>query len=401
MRPSNLLRILLVGSLVACLFAPATVSAYSNSDVAAHKAAAAAARKKAAAQQALANDLLNQTQTLEDQIGALEKDLAALGGQIGTAAQRKARLDQEIELTRQDIETKQAQIARLQADYDGRVAVLNSRADTTYRNGDWAWVEMLLGSTDLSDLIQRTEYVNMIMSDDEQAASDLDSSRVTLESATAALDQDVQTLSAKRAEVTAQMNGLKTLQSARDAKRAQEQSAQDQKSAMLSETKKNIKHLRALALAEEQESARIAAILKGGASHGDGKYAGTLRWPCPGHTKITSPFGMRMHPILHVRKMHTGIDIHAPSGATIVAAGNGTVIFAGRNGGYGNFTMIDHGNGLVTCYAHQSRILVKRGQHVSAGTAIGKVGSTGLSTGPHLHFEVRVNGTPKNPVPYL
>jgi len=361
MRPSNLLRILLVGSLVACLFAPATVSAYSNSDVAAHKAAAAAARKKAAAQQALANDLLNQTQTLEDQIGALEKDLAALGGQIGTAAQRKARLDQEIELTRQDIETKQAQIARLQADYDGRVAVLNSRADTTYRNGDWAWVEMLLGSTDLSDLIQRTEYVNMIMSDDEQAASDLDSSRVTLESATAALDQDVQTLSAKRAEVTAQMNGLKTLQSARDAKRAQEQSAQDQKSAMLSETKKNIKHLRALALAEEQESARIAAILKGGASHGDGKYAGTLRWPCPGHTKITSPFGMRMHPILHVRKMHTGIDIHAPSGATIVAAGNGTVIFAGRNGGYGNFTMIDHGNGLVTCYAHQSRILVKRG----------------------------------------
>ena len=401
MRPSNLLRILLVGSLVACLFAPATVSAYSNSDVAAHKAAAAAARKKAAAQQALANDLLNQTQTLEDQIGALEKDLAALGGQIGTAAQRKARLDQEIELTRQDIETKQAQIARLQADYDGRVAVLNSRADTTYRNGDWAWVEMLLGSTDLSDLIQRTEYVNMIMSDDEQAASDLDSSRVTLESATAALDQDVQTLSAKRAEVTAQMNGLKTLQSARDAKRAQEQSAQNQKAAMLAETKKNIKRLRAFALAEEQESARIAAILKGGASHGDGKYAGTLRWPCPGHTKITSPFGMRMHPILHVRKMHTGIDIHAPSGATIVAAGNGTVIFAGRNGGYGNFTMIDHGNGLVTCYAHQSRILVKRGQHVSAGTAIGKVGSTGLSTGPHLHFEVRVNGTPKNPVPYL
>jgi murein DD-endopeptidase MepM/ murein hydrolase activator NlpD len=110
---------------------------------------------------------------------------------------------------------------------------------------------------------------------------------------------------------------------------------------------------------------------------------------------------MRMHPILHVRKMHTGIDIHAPSGATIVAAGNGTVIYAGRNGGYGNFTMIDHGNGLVTCYAHQSKILVRKGQHVSAGTTIGKVGSTGLSTGPHLHFEVRVNGTPKNPTSYL
>jgi murein DD-endopeptidase MepM/ murein hydrolase activator NlpD len=156
-----------------------------------------------------------------------------------------------------------------------------------------------------------------------------------------------------------------------------------------------------MALAEEQESARIAALLKSGGSHGTGKYAGTLHWPTPGHTRVSSPFGMRMHPILHVRKMHTGIDISAPSGATIVAAGNGKVIYAGRNGGYGNFTMIDHGNGLVTCYAHQSRITVSKGQHVSAGQTIGKVGSTGLSTGPHLHFEVRVNGTPRNPLSYL
>jgi murein DD-endopeptidase MepM/ murein hydrolase activator NlpD len=108
-----------------------------------------------------------------------------------------------------------------------------------------------------------------------------------------------------------------------------------------------------------------------------------------------------MHPILHVRKLHTGIDIRAPKGARIVAAGSGKVIFAGSNGGYGNFTMIDHGNGLVTCYAHQSSIVVSKGQHVSAGTTIGYVGSTGLSTGPHLHFEVRVNGTPVNPMGYL
>jgi murein DD-endopeptidase MepM/ murein hydrolase activator NlpD len=387
--------------LVACLAAPTTVLAYSSSDVAAHKAAAAAARKKAAAEQTKANDLLKQTQTIEDQINALQTELASLGTQIGTASQRKARLDQEIELTRQDITAKQTQIAQLQSDYDSRVDALNARADATYRTGDWGLFEMVLGSTDLADLIQRTEYVNMIMTDDEQAATDLDTTRVSLESATADLDRAEQTLQANRAEVAAQVQGLQTLQSARDSKASAAKAAQAQKTAMLAETKKNIARLKAMALAEEQESARIASLLKSGASHGTGKYAGTLHWPCPGHTRITSPFGMRMHPILHVKKMHTGIDIGAPSGATIVAAGKGTVIYAGRNGGYGNFTMIDHGNGLVTCYAHQSRILVSKGQHVTAGQVIGKVGSTGLSTGPHLHFEVRVNGTPKNPVSYL
>ena len=110
---------------------------------------------------------------------------------------------------------------------------------------------------------------------------------------------------------------------------------------------------------------------------------------------------MRMHPILHVRKMHTGIDIHVSYGARIVAAGSGTVISAGWNGRYGNFTMIDHGDGLVTCYAHQSSILVHKGQYVKEGATIGKVGSTGMSTGAHLHFEVRVNGTPRNPMSYL
>lgn len=129
--------------------------------------------------------------------------------------------------------------------------------------------------------------------------------------------------------------------------------------------------------------------------------SGKFKWPTPGYTRITSPYGMRTHPILRTKRMHTGIDIGAPKGANVVAAENGKVIFAGWNNAYGQTVIISHGGNITSMYAHLTSYSVKVGQEVKKGAVIAKVGSTGWSTGPHLHFEVRKNGNTIDPMPYL
>lgn len=143
---------------------------------------------------------------------------------------------------------------------------------------------------------------------------------------------------------------------------------------------------------EEQEAAEQAEL--------SDPPGGPLLWPLPGAT-VTSGYGYRIHPIYGTRRLHTGLDMGGAMGAEILAAGDGVVALAGVNGGYGNCVVIYHGGGMSTLYGHQSRIGVSLGDVVERGDVIGYVGSTGVSTGPHLHFEVRMNGNPVDPVPYL
>ena len=154
----------------------------------------------------------------------------------------------------------------------------------------------------------------------------------------------------------------------------------------------------------EQASNEIAAKIRASTARTggySGNPSGRFLWPTPGYSKITSDYGMRVHPILGTKKLHTGIDIGAPSGTRILSGDAGVVIHAGWLGAYGNAVVVDHGGGLSTLYGHMSSIAVREGQQVTAGQKLGGVGSTGLSTGPHLHFEVRVNGNPVSPWGYL
>lgn len=150
----------------------------------------------------------------------------------------------------------------------------------------------------------------------------------------------------------------------------------------------------------QAESDQIASLIRARAVRGSGVVGkGGLLWPTPG--PVTSPFGYRVDPVTGKYALHAGLDIGAPIGAQIRAAKAGTVIFAGQETGYGNYTCIDHGGGFSTCYAHQSKQLVTVGETVAQGQVIGLVGDTGYATGPHLHFETRVNGTPVNPAQYF
>jgi murein DD-endopeptidase MepM/ murein hydrolase activator NlpD len=167
---------------------------------------------------------------------------------------------------------------------------------------------------------------------------------------------------------------------------------------LLAEYDAQIEEIEGEIAALEKEQASIKKLIAQQAK-ALGSAPGSLARPVPG--AITSGFGPRIHPIYGYSLMHTGVDMSGGSGQAIVSASSGTVIFVGVKGGYGNTIMIDHGGGLVTLYAHQSKYAVSAGQSVKRGQTIGYVGSTGVSTGPHLHFEVRIGGNPVDPAKYL
>ena len=152
---------------------------------------------------------------------------------------------------------------------------------------------------------------------------------------------------------------------------------------------------------ENELESEIEKIAAQSVVNGEGQVISSGSWPVPGHSRISSPYGYRIHPIFNTKKMHTGIDIPAPTGTPAVAIDSGKVIFSGTKGGYGNTVMIQHDDGKVTLYGHNSKLAVSVGQRVEKGQVVSKIGSTGNSTGPHLHFEVRINGKHVNPVPYI
>ena len=288
-------------------------------------------------------------------------------------------------------------------------ALLKRRLVDIYEHGDYGYLSVLFAARSFSDFVERWEDLRLLVAANERAVL---ARRAAEKHVARAQDALEATQIALQQQADAQRRARNQLDSLADERRnlvgladAQRRHVAGQVAEMESLSAAEEAQLEALILARQREveaqleAARRAAALSGAPPPPVSGAPGTLSWPVSG--TITSPFGWRRNPFNGAPDFHQGLDIGAPSGTTITAPAAGTVISAGWYGGYGNFVLIDHGGGMSTGYGHLSQIFVANGQTVQKGQAIGAVGSTGVSTGPHLHFEVRINGKPVDPVPYL
>lgn len=329
---------------------------------------------------------------LTAEVRLLQQDLAA-------AQAKLAEVQAALDVARHELELWTKRLERARADLLAQQELLNAKAATAYKLGPTAYAEAVLGADDLGAIADRTFYVERVLS---VSADLLAGVRVSRELVATRQDR----VGVYEDGVAMRFRQIRRQTERIAAMTAQQEALLEQIDLEVEFTAESLEDLNSAreryeeAVAQlEAESARIQGLIQGSGSTGSGQYGGELFWPTSG--AIVSGFGYRTHPVYGTTRFHSGVDIDGACGQPIYAAEDGTVLSAGSNGGYGNATVVDHGNGLSTLYAHQSSIGVSSGSSVSRGQQIGLVGTTGLSTGCHLHFEVRVNGEPVDPVPYL
>ena len=293
--------------------------------------------------------------------------------------------------TEKQIAVNSELLAQAEKRLEARSKVLNKRMRDIYENGQVNYIDVLFGSVDFMDFSTRMEFLKKIVNQDMNLVLQVKAERDLVAQKRAELERD-------RAAI------LSLKQEAVEKKAIIEARKKDQEkllNAAVSEKETAERAYQELLDTSKQIEGMIRSIQSGrrGSFSGSAGGSGAMSWPING--EITSPFGSRTHPIFGTTRYHSGIDIGADYGDPVAAADSGVVIFSGWMGGYGKAVIIDHGNGLSTLYGHNSNLLVSEGQQVSRGQTIANAGSTGYSTGPHVHFEVRSDGEPVNPMAYL
>ena len=303
---------------------------------------------------------------------------------------KMAQAKNDVDKTSMDLAAKEQELSQISAELNTKTQILNRRVALIYENSGSSFFEILFKAKDFIDFISKLKMLGSIAKQDAQIIQDVkDKKNADLTVKNAMLDLITQQKKSK--------DDISKLLAQSEQKQADIEKIYNQKNDLLSGAQADKNALLAMQnqlTAEESETARILESYKYGSAPGD-----KFMWPVSG--PIGSPFGMRVDPVLHAYRMHTGIDIPAPRGTPVKAADGGQVIQTSYDSGYGNHILVYHGGGMATWYAHLQGFNCSVGQMVTRGQVIGFVGSTGLATGPHLHFEVRINGEPQNPLQYL
>ena len=331
-------------------------------------------------------DKIDQIQDQKDDIG---NQIAKINEKIGGVQNSLDDVSDKLSANQDKLKTVSTEIYEATKKQAQQEDTLKKRLVVYYENGNTSYLDVLLNSENLTDLLERYELIKQLVGYDNTIITEIQATKKELDNKKAEIE-------ATKAEIIIEQVNYQKIKTQFAANRAD----RDKLLASLTDKQKQVE--REL---EEEEAAsnRIQREIQklqvvGSKSPYTG---GKLAWPTPGYYNVTSTYGWRIHPVLGYKKFHAGIDIGAPKGATAVAGNEGTVIKASYDSGYGNVVIIDHGGGISTLYAHNSSFLVSVGQKVKKGQAISKVGSTGLSTGPHCHFEVRQNGASTDPMQWV
>jgi len=375
-------------------------------------------------QAASLEDAINEQNTIEDKLSDLLTEKKELNDQISSSLDEISKIQEEKNKSMTEMDKILAQmdeiyaemttldntIANTEKEYKEKEQLLYERATVMYQYSEYSVFELLLDSDNLLEFVSRTSYYNDMVETDNQLMQDLVVMKFDLIQKKV-VQQNVYTN--KEALLAEKQAIYEKIKNNEEIVQADYQQSYEAFTSLMAEEDKLEETAKTIAadvkkLQDEEEARKKAAANNGsGSSSGNTTPANlnwqlsNMLWPAQKGTYISSYYGNRMHPIYHVMRFHNGIDIPAPGGSNILAAADGKVITASYNSGYGNYVVVYHGNGYSTLYAHSSKLLVSVGQKVSRGDVIALVGTTGSSTGNHLHFEVLIDGSSRDPLNYL
>ena len=334
---------------------------------------------------------------LRDSKGDIESKVTELNQQLIDISARITDLENQLTAKSEDIQETKDELAGAKEREAQQYADMKVRIQFMYENGQTSYLEALLSSRNISEFLNSADYIAQIQSYDRQKLTEYQDTVESIVNLEAQLEQEYTDLEALKSTVESNKATVAAMM-------RQKESELADISGDIEDAQSDADYYAAEIQAQEELIAAIKRVEAEKAAAGVEEHpytGGAFRWPCPSSTRVTSDYGTRVSPMSGASSNHKGIDIGASAGADIIAAADGTVTAASYSSAAGNYVMIDHGGGLYTVYMHASSLLVSPGQTVSAGDVIAKVGSTGISTGSHLHFGVSLNGSYVSPWSYL